>query len=288
MRVQDKPLTGTYKVRHVVYDSTSDLLYSYNNRSYKNRMAEDIDKGWAGGTRQEFLEGCARGSTAYARRAERLVDKFANVAIQNYTQEMEYNANYGVLDYEAAMAGDPLCVYGPTIELSDKSPVVLYFDSWIASTISRREIEMRGIAMLALALSLSMYRPVQVKMVCALGFMPNRLNIIQQIDVPTAPMDLSRASWMVGSPMMPRIGLFQMVQEIAKSKQYCMLPMLGMGKLQQWQATQLGDWLAKQDGVTDYTFLPMMRHSNKHWKSEATALAWVERELARHMAEKST
>ena len=93
------------------YESVSDFAFALANRKYANH----VDTSWAGGTPNEVVKYCKHGNEAWARRAESMVDKIANVAVTNLGMDLDYNLVHGVIDYGAMTAGNPECMYGTTI-----------------------------------------------------------------------------------------------------------------------------------------------------------------------------
>lgn len=283
MRIEDIPnVGGMSKVRVVNYGHVTQLGEAIENAKYHIQDRGALMNNWYGSSYQAFLDATKRGDVAYVPRAEKLVDRFANLAIADYDVDMEYNTQIGVLDYHAALAGDPNCMFGPAMVETDRSPVQIYLDCWTSCTISPKAMETRGIAVLALAMALSVFRPVRVKVVTGLQHSPTRTNMIQIIDVPTAPMDISYASWMLASPAFFRRGLLMRAWDIAESKKWCGIPRLSNVS---WQLRDMGKWLADQDGVNDFVFLPHMLDQGQ-WGSEEYALSWVKQQLARFAPQK--
>lgn len=264
-------------VKLVTFNSPLDLCNYVTHNKHARYRAGDAPKDWAGGTFEQYADWSAIGDPSYARKAEKYVDQFANLAIRDYTPTLEYNTQVGILDYHAAMAGDPACMFGPTVAESDQSPINVYVDAWTSAAVPARAMEMRGIAVLALALALSVFRPVRVKLVAGMKHTPTSTDAIVTIDVPTAPMDLSIASWMLGSPTMFRMGLLSSIWGIANSSAFCGIPPLSDSR---WQRQDMGDWLAKRENVNDVVFLPMM-YGGGEWADEAKCLAWVKEQIAR-------
>jgi hypothetical protein len=278
MRVITEDVANMRNVRVAYYKNTVDLARECDRsvaaQGYHKR---NTNTKWAGGSYAAFQEKSVKGDVQYARRAEKLVDKFANLAIKDYARVLDYNLISGQLDYQAAMSGDPLCMYGQTIEETDTAPVHIYVDAWTSWNVSPRAMEMRGVAVLALTLALSMHRPVLTKVVTGLKHRPSGVNSIQVIDVPTTPMDLSMASWMMASPMFFRHGIMSMAHGLAEDKRECGLPTLdNMG----WQKNGMAKWLAAREGVREVVFLPLMM-GDRVWEDEAYVEAWVKGKIAK-------
>ncbi len=280
MIVNDEQVSSHMQVRVARYTDLSDLAKEVKAGKHAKKArgsGRDWYK-WAGGSHDDFYRGCQRGDVKYAKRAEKYVDRFANLALKDYERTLDFNMQTGVLDYHAAMLGDPLCVYGPTIEETDRAPVQIYLDCWTSVMIPKEQMERRGIALLALVQALSVFRPVMLSVVTGTMHSPTRTNVIQIVPVPTAPMNLARASWMMASPMFFRVGLLDQAWNLAKSSASCGIPLLADSK---WQQTQLGEWLAAKENVRDVVHLPFMMYSDNTWNNDASTLAWVKAQLAR-------
>lgn len=267
----------------VAYMSGTRELSAVTERSqfaaaYHKRVGDDTK--WAGGTEAQYHDKSRNGDVSFARRAEKYVDDYANLAIKDYERILDYNLISGQLDYQAAMGGDPMCMYGQSIVETDTAPVHIYIDMWTSSTVPAKAMEMRGIAVLALTLSLSAYRPVMTKIVTGLQYTPTHTNSIQVITVPTTPMDLSVASWMLGSPMMFRRGIMPMACHLGNSTRHCGLPRLSNSG---WQSKEMGKWLAEKEGVRDVLFLPQMFGAGE-WLSHDFIKQWMHNQMKRFLA----
>lgn len=277
MRQDTVPAPGMPKLQLVTFNNARELADMGARSKHTQWRLREREDTWAGGSFKEFMENSRKGDPSYARKAEKYVENFSNLAIQDYAFDMDYNTQIGVLDYHAAQAGNPACMFGPTVDLTEKSPVHIYVDAWTSATVKARAMEMRGVAVLSLAIALSMFRPVMVKLVTGLHHSPTRTDMIQIVDVPTAPMDLSMASWMLGSPTFFRWGILNNVWAIAKSDALCGVPRLSNASFQQ---KDMANWLAEKDNVHDVVFLPLM-FDNGQWGNEKYTLDWIKQQLAR-------
>ena len=257
------------------YLDLGEFANDFNKRKFGNRP---FDVRWAGGDEHSLNRGCTSGDEHYAERAAKLVDKIANLTIQDYDVTLEWNESFGELDYEAAMAGEVECCYGPTIDLTEKSPVNIYLDMWTLWSIPTDMMMRRGVAMLALVQALSVFRPVNAYAVSPLRHWQKDKDVLQVLRLPTNPMDISRASWAIASPVTFRVGFQTLLLEILRTNTYDSLPMLSNDA---WQKNKLGDWLANRDGVKDVVHLGPMMTADARWESDESALAWVKSQVAR-------
>ena len=270
---------GGMDLKLVYYEGLQDFS-KVRHAQRLNTKQHDAQTRWAGGSVKDLFRGCERGDVSYAEKADKFVDEFANVAIQDYEVTLEWNDQNGELDYDLAMAGEEQYMYGPTVEKTDRSPVNLYVDQWTSCMIPTDQMVRRGVAILALAQSLSIYRPVNTYIATGTHHRPTHTDIVQVTRVPTNPMDISRASWMLASPAFFRQGQLPLTFYHSHSDRNCGVPPLSNSK---WQATQLGKWLAERDGVQECLHLPLMYHSDDVWKSDKKTLEWVQYNLKRFM-----
>lgn len=276
MRIEDVKEGGGFRM--VTYDNAAQVA-EFGKSKYSQWYHKDASDNWFGGSYQSFLDKAKRGDADEARKADKYVEQFANLAIEDYAYDLDYNTQVGVLDYHAAAAGNPACMFGPSVDLTEKSPVHIYIDTWTSCTVSTRAMEMRGVAVLALAMALTVFRPVMVKMTTGLRHSPTRLDMLQIVDVPTAPMDLSMAAWMLVNPTMFRRGLLGNVWATAKSDKPCGVPRPSSPLL---QPSKMPEWLGAQYGVKDVVFLAHMM-GGREWDSEEYVLSWIKTQLARFL-----
>ena len=126
------------------------------------------------------------------------------MALSDYALDFDYNPVYGMLDYQAMLVGNPACMYGPTIVETDRSPINIYIDPWVSGNVRASVINARGVGILALVQALSVFRPVNAYILKGSRHRPARADTIQTLQVPTAPMDLARASFILCSPTVNR------------------------------------------------------------------------------------
>ena len=267
------------KLRVVEYDNLYEVEKTRREQKYyAGKHAKDTK--WAGGTVPEFYKGCLSGDLWYAEQAEKFVNEFSNIAIKDYEATLEWNDQTGELDYEAATAGEEQYMYGPTIEQTDTAPVSIYVDAWTSAMIPTSDMRRRGIAVLALVQALSVYRPVNAYVVAGCRHMPTKSDVLQVCRVPTNPMDLPRAAFMLGSPMFFRQGLLPLVYEHAMTRAQCGVPLLQNGK---WQGAEMGEWLAEKEGVHEALLLPYMMGREHQWGSDDAVLEWVKQQMKRYL-----
>jgi hypothetical protein len=285
MHAQTVSYSGKNKCVRARYADMADLADSVAKSKWAQSYANHTDTKWAGGTYEEFQRDAVGYANNYSQMAERLMDKFTNVAMETVGLDLEYNTTNGMLDYEAMMAGEPDCLFGMTDTETESGPIKIYMDQWISSTIPASTIVRRGVACLALMQAIMVHRPVMLEVVLANRHGRAGVDVIQTVPAPTNPLNLSLASWMVASPCFVRRGYMAMTYHHANTMQQDGIPPLGAGMA--WQSSKLGNFLAEEDGIEDFVFLPMMiDNSDARWKSDENTILWIKRELKRLLGSK--
>lgn len=278
MFVSETVYHGRKKCVRARYRDMDDLRAECKKSKHAAAYRREAPNRWAGGSYDDFLEQSEGRKNSYTDRADRYLTRFGNVALETLGVDLEYNDVHGMLDVDAYMNGESACLYGQTVHETDSAPIKMYMDQWISSTVSPRAIEMRGVACLALLQALSLHRPVMLDIVLCNRYSPTSTDIIQTVPAPTAPMNVSLAAWMVAAPVFVRKGYMGMTYHHGGSSRSCSIPMISAGE--RWQSTQLGQYLAEEDGVDDFVFLPMMFDNGK-WTSEEYAIQWIKSEMRR-------
>jgi hypothetical protein len=264
------------------YENGRDLIKTADAGIALNSETMSMWKDNEAGGSLEYLKRGLRGEvTDFLRAGEKLIDKFSNVAVEEYENTLTANMTHGALDYTAAMAGDPMCMYGMSVDRTDRSPVDLYIDPWVSGAVSAGAIQARGIATLALVQALSVYRPVYAYIVKGSHFKPKKADTIQTLQIPTQPMDLSKASFMLCSPALNRRGFLNAINAVHKSKTFCSSPPMSATS---WQRDKLGGWMAERHGVESYLYLHKMDSSEGFWSSEAKTIEWLKAQLVKFVA----
>jgi hypothetical protein len=271
-----------FDVTTVEYASPRDFMNAAKKGA--KRSSYHAETGWAGGTRDYFERGLKGDVLDYCDAAEDKITQFGNVAIEEYERTLSQNTVHGVLDYQAAMAGNPACMFGVTIDPTDRSPVDLYIDPWVSGGIRAYAIQQRGIAILALVQALQMYRPVHAYILKGSHHTQARKtakDTIQTLQIPTQPMDLARASFLLCSPTVNRLGFLAAIYEAHKTSQRCPSPQMTYSD---WQRQKLGGWLAAKHGVSSYLYLHRMASNDGFWSSEERTIAWIKAQLHKFIA----
>lgn len=238
----------------------------------------DTDDKWAGGTITQFGNGCKHGDRKFTDPAKKFMEKFQNVDLSSYYRTMEWNLNSGVLDYNTALAGNPMCMYGTTIEETDRAPIYVFVDTWTSATVSSHDMTRRGVAIYALCSVLSMYRPVNVVLVKGSTFTPLNKKTVQIVPVPNLQTDLARAAFLLCSPTVNRKGMLCSIHAAYKHGDMNASTMLGNGS---WQHTEMPKWYAERTGTQGADFIHFGKtHNVEDWyKNDDTTIKWIHEQL---------
>jgi len=253
----------------------SSLRDFYKQAKSRKGARGQIPTDWAGGTWDYFERGISGNVTDFSDAARAKVTQFGNVALRDYAVDYEYNVVHGALDYAAMEAGNPACMYGPTITETDRSPVHIYIDTWTSGMIDPDVMRARGIGILALVQALSIYRPVQVYITKTSHFSPKREDTLQIVQLPTQPMDLARATFALCSPTVNRIGLLSSIHSVHDCNDFCPSPRFSNGP---WASARAPNWVAERLGVQNKLFMPGSI-SAKFWNNDTKVIAWIKEQI---------
>lgn len=259
------------------YTSVNDFIKQAKRGRYLS--GQGVSSNWEGGTFDHMERGLRGRVPDFIDNGKSKMGEYTNVAVQNYAVDFDYNPTYGVLDYGAAVAGNPAYMYGATVMETDRSPIHIYIDTWVSGDVSPKTIEKRGIGILALIQTLSLFRPVNTYIAKGSEYTPKKADTIQLLQIPTSPMDLSRASFMLCSPTINRQGLLNSIYAVHNYHKHC--PSYPMSD-RRWQKHSLPKWVAEQQGVTDYIHMTGMFESN-FWNSDVRVIEWIKKHVQKYV-----
>jgi len=280
MEVHNIPRTHTAKnmriAKHRSLEDLGKFLAKSPYAASQMSTLKNVGSSWTGDDPTTALGKLYKGEDSFVAKAERLADKFANLSIQTLGVDNAYNPIYGAVDIGALNAGVPDHLYGPTMTHTEKAPVAITLDTWVAANAKKSAIAMRGIAAMALAQAVSLYRPVSFYIVDAVQYRPSSLDVVQIVQLPTAPLNISRCMYAVAGTSFSRVCMISGVNATAENTANCSLPPLSRGK--HWQETQLPKFVAPYLGVDQDSIvhLPLML-SNSGITTEAAAEQWVKK-----------
>jgi hypothetical protein len=114
----------------------------------------------------------------------------------------------------AFLAGHPQCMRRRERVMKDTAPLVIYMDLTTSAMISAREVQKRGVVLLALVRQLIEHRPVELWVGASLGGGSQRGAGTVAWRIDTAPLDLARAAFHISATVMARGFGYSLCNEI--------------------------------------------------------------------------
>lgn len=142
-------------------------------------------------------ERCRTGRPEAVAAAEKLLAQIDAQGIQTYRPRWAPDVYGAMPDVPRYVAGAPDCMLRPDRRESESAPVKLYLDVCVSAGLSVSQLAARGNAVLALAMKLSQFRPVDLCVYADMGcsVSEGRRAIIPVIPIPANPLDLAAASY---------------------------------------------------------------------------------------------
>lgn len=160
----------------------------------------DIDYGFYGENWNSCLNSLIRGNTKNLAKAEKLIQEMqdANIFTENLPI-MQHSMVGAVPNIPAAIIGHPKSMFmRKASEMENTStPLTIYVETTVSAGVTTNELVNRGIACLAFVLAMSAIRPIELIAVSA--GLPGGQTTIIDVKIPTNPIDLARATWMLTS-----------------------------------------------------------------------------------------
>lgn len=166
------------------------------------RMYDDHRSNWAGGNFEQALHKLNNGDTTNLAKAQAIVDKMANEQLFSMGQPVIESSLIGMApNVPNALMGHPYEMYN-IVESEQQSmltPLRIFVETTVSAGLSNSELTNRGVAVMAFALAMSIVRPIELY---AASF--GHLESISHtkvygtiVRIPTAPLDLERATYML-------------------------------------------------------------------------------------------
>jgi hypothetical protein len=280
--------TLPHKTRGARFDCPAEFAaYLRGHASVNPYMARSDDDDWAGASRAKTL------ACAQAGDSDRVADCDRLLSI------METGANFatarsvtiaavagGVPNVPALLAGSPLSMRRRQRTTDQAAPLSVVVDIGVSSSVRHGTIARRGAAALALVRLLAATRPVTLWV--AVGQQCSRHSAHAQnaafvVRLDTAPLDLSRAAWLLCAPEAFRRAGFSVSQTVAGYPTESGVNWLN-GDHKRHPAL-LADCLPALTGTADCLVVPsLITSGSTQFDSDSAAAAWVQEQLAAHGA----
>lgn len=139
------------------------------------------------------------GDDSHVASAEKMLEKFNTHIETSSFMDMPSVAGCYPCVPEALM-GEPECMREPMEVSSEHAPMTIVVDTACSASVSARQMETRGIAILAVVMALSASRPITLKTVSVSSGFKNKEGdkyAIVAVDLPTTPIDLATAAYVL-------------------------------------------------------------------------------------------
>lgn len=163
------------------------------------------DSSWYGRSYEQFAKCLEIGDNALVKDSEEFMRQIEDVVPLTRGWRNVDDVVGGMPIVPAYLAGHPLCMRRRERTMKQTAPLVVYMDLTSSGMVSSRDVQKRGVALLALVRQLAAHRPVELWIGASLGGYdrdPLSGTICWRID--TAPLDLARAAFYISATVMSR------------------------------------------------------------------------------------
>lgn len=193
------------KARFALFDGSTALAHFLETECRDHFDRADRKGGgkkWNGGNMADTIQWARLGDNALVPRSDKLMDRLE--AMERPERSMFVTQNMvagGVPNVPAYLSGSPMAMRMRRRVMAPMAPVVVLSDNFAAFNVKKEQILRRGAAVLALVRALTAYRPVTLY--STIGLAADK-KMVGAFRVETAPLDLARAAWALGSPTVLR------------------------------------------------------------------------------------
>ena len=251
--------------RRWVFRSWGDAAPSFaaNGTFWKEEKGAPTEE--AGGTPEDFAEKLSSGDSHLVPLARSLLGKIhARVEIPTPVDRTQRSVSGSRVHVPSYCAGTPKAMLrrNPAAE-SVAGPIRVFVGLAAASRVSRKTIELRGAAVLALVLALQRLRPVNLSVFASARTRRLGRDVVAVMPVSTTPIDLSRVCFALTNPGMVRRWLGTVLVRLAGMREDPLL-------ISRVPPSELLD-VSSQDIV-----LGTEMSGTNHFRSVDAAAAWVQ------------
>lgn len=196
----------------------------------------DRDAEWVGGTPTQCQDYLDRGALNQVKRARDFADRVSRTVNIETPRKQKRNVYAGGRVRVAAyLAGSAKC-YRRRVKVRDAAaPVRVFIDIGCSGGIEAKDVEKRGLALLAFAHCLSKQRPVEV--IAFLYFRISKQDVLVKIPLGLKPVNWALAGAVVGHPSFMRDFAFRITRDIANKPR---------GGCVNWGASYQGNMVARE------------------------------------------
>ena len=270
------------------FDSPADFAAYLRGPANQNPyMVASDDNSWAGASRAKTLACAQSGDSARVADCDRLLGIMETGSSFAASRSVTVAAIAGgVPNIPALLSGAPLAMRRRQRVTDQAAPLSVVVDIGVSSSVKHPTLARRGAAALALVRLLAATRPVTLWAVsglqCSRGS-DNPQNAAFAVRLDTAPLDLSRAAWLLCAPEAFRRAAFAVAQTVAGRPTERGTNWLNDDHKQ--HPALLADCLPALTGTSDCVIVPsLITSGSTQFDSDSAAAAWVQDQLAAHGA----
>ena len=189
-------------------------------------------EGWqendfSGGSFNSAVSKLINGDTTGLAQAEKIIDQMRDAHIFTQGQPIIVNSIIGYIpNVPAVLQGHPedMLVRSHSENQVETTPLKVFIETTVSSSLSHKELINRGVACLALVMALGMQRPVELY-ACSFGdpaYNSRVYGAIVKLD--SHPLDLGRAVFMLTNPAYCRRLMFVTVHQQADYRRHSSIP----------------------------------------------------------------
>jgi hypothetical protein len=253
------------------YSGLSDMAHDFETRTGPHYPeALEVEGAWWGASAPVAIQ-CARGgdasrvpaSDALLARMEELTKDGAKAWA---TVSAPVGGTVNVPEY---LAGNPMNMRLRRRQLSQAAPLAVIVNLGTEAPCGPHQIELRGVAALALVRALSAVRPVTLVLMAGHSEKGDTLNLVE---MDTAPLDLARAAWALCAPEVLRRFLFAASAANWPQGSYGFTPLRGSKRGRH-------DLAAQVMGFEEFIAIPRLTEGD--FKTDGAAFDWLKEHIAK-------
>lgn len=222
-------MTTTYNIKaktnFTVFDQPESYV-EYLNRAPNCDAKHDRSRDFYGMDWDKAINTLTNGSATYLDRAQALIDKMADQNVfASHQPQIESGMVGFMANVPAALAGQPYDMWNivSSEEQSITTPINVYVETLVSAGISQDELIARGVCVLAFVLAMNNIRPVELYTICIGKPAGGKTGGIV-CRVPSKPLDLQRAAFMLCDPAYYRRLAFAAMWDHGKSESHLQWP----------------------------------------------------------------
>lgn len=260
---------------------------SYDDAIRHNGMIkhQPFSTGWAGESESSFAIKLRQGDVSQVERAQRLVDMMESEFDFDAARKVWTPDVVGAMpNVQAYLAGVPETMFRLADDDAPQGEVVIFCDLFLSASFDKSVAARRGAALIALAMYLSSIRPVRL---IAGTFEQDTTRRGKRdlvgcfYDLPSAPVDLSRAGMALANPAFMRRFVHDVVDHISPNTLTASWRYYGISE-------KLAiDCIADMTGAENIILTPDLVSGNgaAPFKSDESAAQWVKDQIKPYLPE---